>query len=781
MNRHLNRYWLMNSSSYYYSNQLFPRNQLRNDIIIRPQQTFLLFQRKWSHTEAKNNNNNSSSNNNSTENETNNNPSSSSSSSSTNPINESSTSTNNSMSSADPTMPNNIPVTSTTTTTTPPTPPSTTTTTATTHPKPRGRPKKILMNTLDPSLNQQQQPGMFNDTPSFQLQPAFFDQQQSSPPPEQPSSIALPTYPRHRKQYLPAYMRKYPLPYIPPRSEQINSAPPISSPSVSDSNTTNNNIQPTIHTPPPPQNTSLPEQQQQQSSSPSTITATTTTINKPLTTPKSNPNTMNRFNTPRPVPSPPHQLPTTTTSSPQQPLRAAGGKFGTGSKFGIRYPRSPASQYISEAAKQKTANLDENLQQWYQQNMMTASSFMNNYPPRPRLNIAILIDSENIAYKYIHGVIAEVQKLGTITIRRIYGDWTSELMRGWRPIVLTNALDPIHQFRSSFGKGNSDSALIIDAMELLFTKRNEIDAFCIVSSDADFTRLATKLRAEGKKVVGIGSFRTPAPFICSCDRFVYLHHLPAEMSKYAGWMDEGLPLTSSAPIQQQQQHQQQQPNFNNNNYPPSTGGDWLINSPIPMVPVATTTTHVGGGGKSSTSSSKQPPSSTNQSSSTVTFTQPITNNIKSSTTKSSSTTKNTSSPKSSKSSPTINSATDYTTVNQPQPITNKPISRLGIMTVTRAWAEIRGEAGWAPLPLVIKTLENRGFDPIVHGYPTIESYVNAVIDHDRLILNNNDDGHSITTSSTTEQSSPFGSSGEIGKFLTRQTVDGTTLISRRAF
>lgn len=118
----------------------------------------------------------------------------------------------------------------------------------------------------------------------------------------------------------------------------------------------------------------------------------------------------------------------------------------------------------------------------------------------------------------------EVEKLGIVQTRRIYADWTSEIMRGWRQTVLTNALTPVHQFQSSLGKGNSDSMMIIDAMDLLY-KYPDIEAFCIVSSDADFTRLATKIREEGKLVLGIGSNLTPAPFVVACNRFVYLHNL----------------------------------------------------------------------------------------------------------------------------------------------------------------------------------------------------------------------------------------------------------------
>jgi hypothetical protein len=138
-----------------------------------------------------------------------------------------------------------------------------------------------------------------------------------------------------------------------------------------------------------------------------------------------------------------------------------------------------------------------------------------------------VLSTPDITYKNVDGIINEVEKLGIVQIRRIYADWTSEIMRGWRQTVLTNALTPIHQFQSSAGKGNTDSMMIIDAMDILH-KNQDIESFCIVSSDSDFTRLATKLREEGKLVLGIGSNLTPAPFVVACNRFVYLHNLTKE-------------------------------------------------------------------------------------------------------------------------------------------------------------------------------------------------------------------------------------------------------------
>jgi len=167
----------------------------------------------------------------------------------------------------------------------------------------------------------------------------------------------------------------------------------------------------------------------------------------------------------------------------------------------------------------------------------------------------------DITYKNVDGIVNEVEKLGIVQIRRIYADWTSEIMRGWRQTVLTNALTPIHQFQSSSGKGNTDSMMIIDAMDIL-AKNKDIESFCIVSSDADFTRLATKLREEGKLVLGIGSNLTPAPFVVACNRFVYLHNLMKEepqaqqqqqqMTQGSNQFAQPRPSTPSGGQQQQQ-------------------------------------------------------------------------------------------------------------------------------------------------------------------------------------------------------------------------------------
>ncbi len=137
--------------------------------------------------------------------------------------------------------------------------------------------------------------------------------------------------------------------------------------------------------------------------------------------------------------------------------------------------------------------------------------------------MAVLIDADNVPYSSIKEMLEEVAKNGTPTIKRIYADWTKPNANGWKGVLLENAITPIQQYSYTSGKNSSDSALIIDAMDILYG--NQVDAFCIVSSDSDFTRLATRLRESGKKVMGIGEKKTPLPFITACDKFVYIEIL----------------------------------------------------------------------------------------------------------------------------------------------------------------------------------------------------------------------------------------------------------------
>src|SRR4051812_48942934 len=139
------------------------------------------------------------------------------------------------------------------------------------------------------------------------------------------------------------------------------------------------------------------------------------------------------------------------------------------------------------------------------------------------LRLAVLIDADNIPYSNVKGMMEEIAKYGTPTFKRIYGDWTKPTLTGWKNVLLENAITPIQQYSYTSGKNASDSALIIDAMDILYTGR--VDGFCIVSSDSDFTRLATRLREAGMKVFGIGERKTLKPFISACDKFIYIEIL----------------------------------------------------------------------------------------------------------------------------------------------------------------------------------------------------------------------------------------------------------------
>jgi uncharacterized LabA/DUF88 family protein len=137
--------------------------------------------------------------------------------------------------------------------------------------------------------------------------------------------------------------------------------------------------------------------------------------------------------------------------------------------------------------------------------------------------LAILIDGDNAQPSLIEKMLSEASKYGIITIRRIYGDWTTSNMGGWKDTLQTHAIQPIQQFRYTIGKNATDSAMIIDAMDLLYS--GTVDAFCLVSSDSDYTRLATRIREKGFFVMGIGQKKTPRAFVNACDVFVYTENL----------------------------------------------------------------------------------------------------------------------------------------------------------------------------------------------------------------------------------------------------------------
>ena len=142
--------------------------------------------------------------------------------------------------------------------------------------------------------------------------------------------------------------------------------------------------------------------------------------------------------------------------------------------------------------------------------------------------LAVLIDADNVSSSHIKEMLDEIAKLGSPTIKRIYADWTKPTVAGWKGVLLENAITPIQQYSYTSGKNSTDSALIIDAMDLLYSEK--VNGFCIVSSDSDFTRLAIRLREAGMKVYGFGERKTPLPFITACDKFIYIEILKTRVS-----------------------------------------------------------------------------------------------------------------------------------------------------------------------------------------------------------------------------------------------------------
>lgn len=145
------------------------------------------------------------------------------------------------------------------------------------------------------------------------------------------------------------------------------------------------------------------------------------------------------------------------------------------------------------------------------------------------LRLAVLIDADNVPYANIKGIMEEIAKYGNPTTKRIYADWTKPTVSGWKKVLLETAITPIQQYSYSSGKNATDSAMIIDAMDILYS--GKVDGFCIVSSDSDFTRLATRLREAGMTVIGIGEKKTLNPFIVACDRFIYIEILGSQKVK----------------------------------------------------------------------------------------------------------------------------------------------------------------------------------------------------------------------------------------------------------
>ncbi len=142
-----------------------------------------------------------------------------------------------------------------------------------------------------------------------------------------------------------------------------------------------------------------------------------------------------------------------------------------------------------------------------------------------QLKVAVLIDGDNAQASLLPQILAEVSKMGLITVKRIYGDWTTTNMNSWKGSLHRHAIQPMQQFRYTVGKNSTDSAMIIDAMDLLHS--HAVEGFCIVASDSDYTRLATRIREEGLTVVGVGEKKTPEAFINACNQFIYCENLVA--------------------------------------------------------------------------------------------------------------------------------------------------------------------------------------------------------------------------------------------------------------
>lgn len=147
------------------------------------------------------------------------------------------------------------------------------------------------------------------------------------------------------------------------------------------------------------------------------------------------------------------------------------------------------------------------------------------------LSLAVLIDADNASASVAKELLEEVAKFGTATTKRAYGDWTTQNLAGWKEHLHRHAIQPSQQFSYTRGKNATDSALIIDAMDLLYA--GHVDGFCLVSSDSDYTRLATRLREAGKTVIGLGERKTPEPFIAACDRFIFFEVLKVAAEKAA--------------------------------------------------------------------------------------------------------------------------------------------------------------------------------------------------------------------------------------------------------
>ena len=162
--------------------------------------------------------------------------------------------------------------------------------------------------------------------------------------------------------------------------------------------------------------------------------------------------------------------------------------------------------------------------------------------------LAVLIDADNAPPAIAEALLAEVAKYGTAHVKRAYGDWTGTSLKGWKDQLLAQSIQPIQQFAYTSGKNATDAAMVIDAMDLLYSGR--FDGFCIVSSDSDFTRLASRIRESGLTVYGFGERKTPKPFVAACDKFIYIENLtyPESVSTQADKVPKPAPRTSAAKL-----------------------------------------------------------------------------------------------------------------------------------------------------------------------------------------------------------------------------------------
>jgi len=160
---------------------------------------------------------------------------------------------------------------------------------------------------------------------------------------------------------------------------------------------------------------------------------------------------------------------------------------------------------------------------------------------QPDIKIAVLIDADNVPSAQVKEMMEEIAKYGNPTIKRIYGDWTKPQLGKWKNVLLENAINPMQQYGYTSGKNATDSAMIIDAMDILYSER--VNGFCIVSSDSDFTRLATRLREAGMLVIGMGEKKTPDPFIVACDKFIYLEILQKQEEESTDQNSKSTPST----------------------------------------------------------------------------------------------------------------------------------------------------------------------------------------------------------------------------------------------